>query len=331
MIWSVITFSNGLRPVTNNDQIDARLAEARTVLDVLGFEREQTNERSALVLLALLGMTPEMPWSSATNPILRTLEIMAWIREHYARDYKPNTRETIRRQTINQFISATLVVENPDRPDRPVNSPNWCYQITRRALELLRQRAEPGFDDEVAAYTINVPGLRAHYARVREMKRIPVTLVDGHEITLSPGGQNILLKQMVEDFCSRFTPGGTILYVGDADEKEAVFASDHLAGLGVVIPERGKMPDLIVYLPNRNWLVLMEAASSHGPVDFKRYDELSALFAGSTAGLVYVSCFPSRKELRRYLHQIAWETDVWCADNPTHLIHFNGERFLGPY
>jgi type II restriction enzyme len=91
------------------------------------------------------------------------------------------------------------------------------------------------------------------------------------------------------------------------------------------------MPDLVVYLPGKNWLVLMEAASSHGPVDAKRHEELAALFQGSTAGLVYVSCFPSREEMRRYLSQIAWETEVWCADNPSHLIHFNGERFLGPY
>ena len=110
-----------------------------------------------------------------------------------------------------------------------------------------------------------------------------------------------------------------------------VFEKDRLAELGVTVNSHGKMPDLVVHLPERNWLVLMEAASSHGPVDGKRRGELQALFEGSTAGLVYVSCFPSRDEMRKYLHQIAWETEVWCADNPTHLIHFNGERFLGPY
>jgi adenine-specific DNA-methyltransferase len=91
------------------------------------------------------------------------------------------------------------------------------------------------------------------------------------------------------------------------------------------------MPDLVVYMPDKNWLILMEAAGSHGPVDATRYSELSALFAESTAGLVYVSCFKTREEMRGYLPEIAWETEVWCADNPTHLIHFNGERFLGPY
>jgi hypothetical protein len=91
------------------------------------------------------------------------------------------------------------------------------------------------------------------------------------------------------------------------------------------------MPDLVVYLPEHNWLVLMEAASSHGPVDSKRQGEPSSLFAGATAGLVYVSCFPDRAEFRKYVDKIAWESEVWCADHPTHMIHYNGERFLGPY
>jgi type II restriction enzyme len=163
------------------------------------------------------------------------------------------------------------------------------------------------------------------------MQRIPVTLPNGSAETLSPGGQNVLLRQMIEEFCAYFTPGGDVLYVGDADEKWMVFEEKQFARLGVRVDSHGKMPDLVVYLQERNWLVLLEAASSHGPVDGKRRGELQSLFEGSTAGLVYVSCFPSRDEMRKRLSQIAWETEVWCADNPTHLIHFNGERFLGPY
>jgi type II restriction enzyme len=136
---------------------------------------------------------------------------------------------------------------------------------------------------------------------------------------------------MVEVFCGCFTPGGHVLYVGDADTKWTIFEQEALTALGVTVDRHGKMPDLVVYMQDKNWLVLMEAASSRGPVDAKRHRELAALFDASIAGLVYVSCFPSREEMRRDLANIAWETEVWCADNPTHLIHFNGERFLGPY
>ncbi|QIM23150.1 deoxyribonuclease [Phycicoccus sp. HDW14] len=136
---------------------------------------------------------------------------------------------------------------------------------------------------------------------------------------------------MIDEFCPQFTPGGEVLYVGDADKKWAHFERERLAELAVTVNQHGKMPDLVVYLPDRDWLVLMEAASSHGPVDAKRHGELSVLFEDASPGLVYISCFPDRREMRKYLHRIAWETDVWCADDPTHLIHFDGERFLGPY
>ena len=309
----------------------SRIAEARRALVSLGFDRERSNERSALVLLALLRLTPGMSWVEATSSLLTTRDMMDWMRDHYAKDYAANSRETVRRFTLHQFADALLVEQNPDKPDRPVNSPKWCYQVHPRALEVLRRVGELDFADAADQYLSEVPGLLAQYAAAREMNRIPVTLPGGKLLTLSPGGQNILIRQMVEDFCSYYTPGGEVLYVGDADAKWAVFEQDVLASLGVTVDQHGKMPDLVVYMRDRNWLVLLEAASSHGPVDAKRHGELSKLFAGSTAGLVYVSCFPDRREMRKYLADIAWETEVWCADNPTHLIHFNGERFLGPY
>ena len=314
-----------------NSSITSRIAEAQQLLEAMGFDRERTNERSALVLLSLLSLTPDTPWIKATNPLLGTRAIMDWIRDHYEKDYAANSRETIRRFTLHQFAEALLVEQNPDKPDRPVNSPKWCYQIHPRALEVIRTFGELKHDAIINAYRAEAPGLKAKYEAARQLNRIPVTLPGGGALALSPGGQNILIKQMIEDFCAYFTPGGEALYVGDADTKWAVLEEDVLRSLGVSVDQHGKMPDLVVYLRDRNWLVLLEAASSHGPVDAKRHNELAELFADSSAGLVFVSCFPDRREMRKYLADIAWETEVWCADNPTHLIHFNGERFLGPY
>lgn len=163
------------------------------------------------------------------------------------------------------------------------------------------------------------------------MNRLPVRLPSGRRIDLSPGGQNALIVQIINEFCERYTPNGELLYIGDADSKWAVFEEEALASLGIRVNAHGKMPDVVVYVREKNWLVLIEAAASHGPVDAKRRNELTQLFKGSSAGLVFVSCLPTRVELRKYLKDIAWETDVWCADNPSHLIHFNGERYLGPY
>ena len=308
-----------------------RVEDARMALETLGMDAERSNERSALVLLALLRLRPTDSWAEAAIPMLGTRAIMDFIRDEYGKDYAPNTRETVRRFTLHQFVEAQLVVQNPDEPQRPVNSPKWNYQVTAEALDMLRAYGTDAWLSATDRYLADLPGLKARYAAARAMDRIPLTLPTGSIFTLTPGGQNVLLKAMVEDFCPRFTPGGQVLYIGDAGDKWALFERETLSSLNVEVDEHGKMPDLVIYLPDRNWLVLLEAASSHGPVDAKRQAELADLFTQSTAGLVYVSCFPDRAEFRKYVDKIAWESEVWCADHPTHMIHYNGERFLGPY
>jgi hypothetical protein len=122
-----------------------------------------------------------------------------------------------------------------------------------------------------------------------------------------------------------------VIYVGDTADKWAYFEEEWLAGLGIDVDAHGKMPDVVVHHVEKNWLVLIEAVTSHGPVNAKRRGELKALFRDSKAGLVFVTAFLRRQGLVRYLSEISWETEVWVADSPSHLIHFNGERFLGPY
>lgn len=308
-----------------------RVEDARIILETLGMDAERSNGRSALVLLALLRLTPAEAWAEAANPMLGTRAIMDFIRDEYGKEYAPNSRETVRRFTLHQFVEAQLVVQNPDEPQRPVNSPRWNYQVTAEARDVLRAYGTDDWQSATDRYLADLPGLKARYAAAREMDRIPLTLPNGSIFTLTPGGQNVLLKAMVEDFCPLFTPDGQVLYIGDAGDKWALFERETLSSLDVEVDQHGKMPDLVIYLPDRNWLVLLEAASSHGPVDSKRQAELADLFARSTAGLVYVSCFPDRAEFRKYVDKIAWESEVWCADHPTHMIHYNGERFLGPY
>jgi hypothetical protein len=165
----------------------------------------------------------------------------------------------------------------------------------------------------------------------REMPREPIHFAEGQKITLSPGGQNILIKKIVKDLCSLFTPGGHAIYVRDSHSKLVYYDAENLASLGVMIKEHSNMPDVVVHHVKKSWLVLIEAVTSHGPVNPKRRQELKRLFAKSSAGLVFVTAFIDRHAMLKYLNDISWETEVWVAESPTHLIHFNGERFLGPY
>ncbi|MCX6031871.1 MAG: BsuBI/PstI family type II restriction endonuclease [Chloroflexi bacterium] len=308
-----------------------KINEALEILKTLGLPRGQLNERSALTLLALVGLQPEIGWDQAANPRMGITPIMDFCRDHYGTKYAPNTRETFRRQTMHQFVEACLAVANPDQPDRPVNSPKWCYQVEPRALRLFRAYGTTRWDLALAEWRATVESLKHRYAREREMNRIPLRLAEDKELYLTPGNHSRLIRAIVEDFAPRFAPDGQMIYIGDTGDKWAYFDSAALHELGVVVDEHGKMPDVVIYYAAKNWLLLVEAVTSHGPVDAKRRDELARLFRDARPGLVFVTAFLNRGEMSKYLGEISWETEVWVADSETHLIHFNGERFLGPY
>jgi adenine-specific DNA-methyltransferase len=316
---------------TNALKGSKRIKEALAILKTIGAPREQQNERSALVLLALAGIKPATPWKHAANPMLGVTKIMDSIRANYGKAYAPNTRETIRRFSVHQFVQMGLLIQNPDDPQRAVNSPDNVYQMEAGFLALLRMFGSGDWSPSLVTYQKTAGKIRALRETERAMNLIPVKLPAGETVRISAGGQNELIKSVVEQFCPRFTPGGVVLYLGDAGKKFIVDKLGELAVLGVTPDEHGKMPDLVIHDENRNWLVLIEAVTSHGPMNLKRKNELRTLFAGSKAGLVFVTAFATRSDMVRFLPEISWETEVWVADAPSHLIHFNGERFLGPY
>lgn len=310
---------------------DDKLQQANNILIQLGMPRQQLNERTALCLLCLLDMTPDKPWSQATNPLVGITPIMDWARLHYGKEYAPNTRETFRRQSMHQFIEGGVCLYNPDNPIRPVNSPKAVYQIEPNLLIVLRAYGTTRYQPLLNVYLPQRQTLSQMYARERDMALIPLLLPDGQTIQLSAGNHSQLIKDIVLDFGSRYVPGGALVYAGDTGNKHGFFDIELLASLGVQLDNHGKLPDVVIYSQINNWIFLIESVTSHGPVDPKRYGELTALFGNCTAGLVFVSAFPDSRTYAKYSSVIAWETEVWIADAPSHMIHFNGSRFLGPY
>lgn len=308
-----------------------RINEALAILADLDMPRPQRNERSALCLLALLDLRPNRPWVKAAAPLMGITPIMDWARDHFDKQYAPNTRETVRRQTMHQFVQAGIALYNPDDPGRPVNSPKAVYQIEATCLALLQSYETDEYALRLKGYKAAQPGLAEKYAKQRTMNMVPVTVKDGVEIKLSAGAHSELIKNIVEEFAPRFVPGGRLVYVGDTGDKMGYFDKSLLESLGVTVDDHGKMPDAIIYHRQKDWLILAEAVTSHGPVDAKRHQELEYLFREAEPGLVFVSTFPDRRTFTRFMEAISWETEVWLADNPSHLIHFNGARFLGPY
>ena len=209
-----------------NDYIEA----AQQIIVSLGLPRSQQNERSALCLLALLNLTPGKAWADAENPLIGITPIMDWARANYDKEYAPNTRETIRRQTMHQFCDAGVALYNPDEPDRPVNSPKAVYQIEPAALALLRTFGTLVWHDNLAIYLSERETLVAMYAKEREQSRIPVEIAPNQQITLSPGEHSKLIRAIIEEFAPRFAPGSVLVYVGDTGEKWGYFDAILLAG-----------------------------------------------------------------------------------------------------
>jgi type II restriction enzyme len=307
------------------------LEEAKDILRQFRFPKAQTNDISGRTLLALAQQTADTKWADATNPRLGVRAMLDWMREHLDYPIAENSRESVRRFVLHQFVDAGFCLYNDDDPARATNSSKNNYRLTSKALSVIQRYGTDKWTPALEAYLAVAPGLADRYKQARDLHRIPITLPGGAEISIKAGGQNVLIKSMVDDFCSRFIQGGKVIYIGDADSKLGTFDEKLLASLGVEVNHHGKLPDLVVYQPKTNWLFLMEACSTHGPVDNIRISELRELFADSTAGLVFVSCFPDRATMRRFLPDLAWETEAWVADNPSHMIHFNGSKFLGPY
>lgn len=307
------------------------VSAARAVLTALGFTGQQTNESAALTLLALAALTPDKAWSEASAPLIGVTPIMDWIGASYGRHYKPNTRETIRKGVLKHFVERGLALYNPDDPARSVNSPNAAYQLSDHALELLRHHGGEAWGAALDHYLASFMGAAASAAQLRAAHRIPLLTPDGEQITLSPGPHSELIRDIAESFKAHFAADARLIYVGDTGDKWAYSDAASFTALGITLDRHGKMPDVVLWWEARGWLLLVEAVTSHGPVDPLRRAELERLFRNDKAGLVHITALPDRKQLASYIAQLAWETEIWLAAEPDHLIHLNGDRFLGPH
>lgn len=309
----------------------SKLEESQQILKELGLPPAQQNEISAYTLLALASIKEDDNWSDATKESKKvTKGIMQFIAEVYKREYAPNTRETVRRQVLHQFVQARIADLNPDIPDLPVNSPRTHYALTDEALEAIRTFGSKAWEKASAAFVESVGSLQKLYAKERESALIPVKLSDDTEINLSPCKHNEVQKAIVEEFAPRFAKKSKVLYLGDTAKKDLYVDNETLTSLGIPIDQHSKLPDVVIYDEERNWLYLVEAVTSHGPVSPKRVVELEAFLTDCTAGKIYVTAFPDFSEFKKHSKEIAWETEVWIMEIPDHMIHFNGDRFMGP-
>lgn len=309
-----------------------KLTEAKDILKSLGMPRQQYNDRSGYVLLALAGIKETDSWADASINSLRIFDIMAFMAEHYNKLYKANSRETIRKESIHQFVDGAIAISNVDDDERATNSPKYSYRLSDETLEVIQSYGTAQWDEKLESWLENHETLVEQYNQAREMSMIPV-VVNGEHLQFSPGKHNQLQKAIIEEFAPRFAQGAEVLYVGDTKKKDLIKKRDKLRDLGVKITDHDKLPDVVLYVEEKNWIYFIEAVTSVGPISMKRINEINAMLSECTAGVVYITAFldmTSKNGFKKFIDQIAWETEVWVANNPGHLIHLNGDRFFGP-
>ena len=299
-------------------------------MNQIGMPQKQQGVLCALALLAMAGLKRDSQWTEASNEWIRIHDIIRFIADNYDVIYAENSRETFRKQAMHPFRTASLIEDN----GMPTNSPNYRYRITNEFLEVIKEvseditcASEPGM--ALTMFVSNHESLSQIYASKKKMQKMPVR-INHQDFTFSPGKHNELQKAIIEEFAPRFAPNSECLYVGDTTQKDLVKNVEKLSALGFEITLHDRMPDVVLYREDKNWIYFIESITSVGPMDPKRIVEIESMTKGVNAGKIYISAFLDFSTFKKFSDKLAWETEVWIADMPDHMIHLNGDKFLGP-
>lgn len=302
-----------------------RMEEAREFLQTVGMPKAQQTDICCYVILAMAGIKPDMAWNEAVNSWIRIHDIIQFAKDYYGTVYAENSRETFRKQALHRFRTAALVEDNGEA----TNSPNYRYRLTEETLRMLRTMKTPEWENALQHFLQCHEKLVDTYTSKKKMTMMPVK-INGTDLKFSAGKHNELQKAIIEEFAPRFAPNSECLYVGDTTEKDLVKNVEKLTALGFEITLHDKMPDVVLYREDQNWIYFVESVTSVGPMDPKRILEIMEMTKEVTVGKIFVTAFPDFKTFKKFSQELAWETEVWIAEQPEHMIHLNGDKFLGP-
>ena len=305
--------------------MDKKIEETREFLQTIGMPKAQQADICCYVILAMAGIKPDMSWSEATNEWIRIHDIIQFVNTFYGMSYAENSRETFRKQALHRFRTAALIEDN----GKATNSPNYRYRLTEETIKILITMETPAWKESIKRFLYYHEKLIDLYASKKKMTMMPVN-INGESFKFSAGKHNALQKAIIEEFAPRFAPNSECLYVGDTIEKDLVKNVEKLKELGFEITLHDKMPDVVLYREDKNWIYFVESVTSVGPMDPKRILEITEMTKDVTAGKVFVTAFLDFKTYKKFAEKLAWETEVWIAEMPEHMIHLNGDRFMGP-
>lgn len=266
--------------------------------------------------------------SREEGAFLTTRKIIDFENKYLGENVSPGSYDDIRRRHLQPLIFAGLIVNSASLETQATNNPTRAYAASPEFSALLRSFSTDRWACALEEFRKANGERMSALARGVDSRSVPVHLPSGRELSLSPGEHNQLQRDIIEVFLPRFGFGAEVLYLGDSNDRFLHLDDKRLSELHFFALEHEELPDVVAYSASHNLLFLIEAVHSCGPMSAVRVAKLMGKLHGVSANVVLVSAFESRRTFRRFVADIAWETEVWIADDPEHMIHFNGWKFL---
>jgi len=285
----------------------------------------------AKAFLAVAGMKAGSTWTEArSDNRLRSRDVIHWMNQYLGESISSGSYDDIRRKHLYLPVEAGLVLKSAGNENAATNDGTRSYALSPETAELLRSFGTKQWASSLENFLAGRELLADALRRVRLQTRIAIS-IGTKELLFGPGEHNELQKKIIEEFLPCFGHGAEVLYVGDTEDKLAYIEELRLQQIGFFELSHDKLPDVLAYSATKNWLYLIEAVHSANPITELRKRALERVTATCTAEIVFVTAFLTRQSFRRFAREVAWETEVWIAESPDHLIHFNGDKFLGPH
>lgn len=326
-----------LKNSKKSEQIITIIEQAIEILVSIGIPIENKSgralEKMAMSFLAVAGVNNDWKTVQGLNEkrFLKTRDIISFINDNFEESISSGSYDDIRRKDLKLLVLGGFILKSAANPNAATNDPTRGYTLAPDFVDLIKTFGTKEWEKRLTNFLNNRENLAIHLSRLRSIEKIPIILPDGFTLELTSGNHNILQKLIVEQFLPRYGQGCQVLYIGDTANKLLFLDKKTLQSLNFFELAHDELPDIIAYNAEKNWLYLIEAVHSSGSISEVRRLELKNLTKDCTAEIIYVTAFLTKSDFRRWATEIAWETEVWIAENPDHLIHFNGDKFLGPY
>lgn len=324
---------------SNSSDLQNLVDEMLSILLALGIPLADLSrrrcEKMAKAFLAVAGIRPGIPWAQAlinceSGHKCTSRQVIQYMNGYLGEHISSGSYDDIRRKDLALPVEAGIVLKSASNPNANTNDGTRAYALSPEAARQISYFGTAQWEEHLTLFHNERPTLASELARRRQLANIPVQIGDGVTLEFSPGAHNQLQKQIIEVFLPTFGFGAKILYVGDTINKYLFLDKGGLGELGIVEIAHDKLPDIVAYSSKKNWIFFIEAVTTANPISELRRRSLLSMCTNSPE-IVFVTAFPNRNIFRTHVKDIAWETEAWIADVPEHMVHFNGDKFIGPY